>query len=883
MAPPKKKPVSRAVKQKPTKMQKTKANDQIEKEPEIVDEQPPPPKPDSWLDHLPPVIKPDEELHKKLSAERKEATRKKHMKICREELESIFNFALKTTEIEDENRAKRITRLKIDFLSGEFIPKPPPEEHQKTTVSNSISFVSGQQSPPSLQVLLKSNEYTDFEAMKQLSQISSGESVTFDGNPVLDDFLKRLSEDMKPYTEPAPLPEPVDFPFICCVVGPPCSGKSTICNFIKTYFNVVFIENTGDVENFPQRVLSELPNLPKGRGVLICNFPSTKAQLTALERALQSYLKSKQDNAQQFSQIHLLFRCIMSYEDVEKQIAGRMCTPDNNLIFHQTFNPPNVLQTQLELVEQPPPQDLQQIYHKALQASSTFESITKKGSLYAQIPLLDHIDRLELMIENNIRQLYDQSSMPVPFTSFVNYVDNEKLKYAKKCNDVLNIWINDCTPVFSKNLADLYMKTITVKNQINYLAEQAREKFSLMLARPDSRHVMAEEFRKNPNDYGKFFKEIWDKSIEIKENQIKWTSEVLRKSGLSLLKGFMGRSEEVIFTSLIQRLFLVDWFFKTFKNMEEADINCKPEIPEFDNHNLSQLSELLKVKDFIEVLKEKEILEGEQRQKNTSKNTLSNNKSNIEPPKFQKKLAFSKINKVQEKITIEPEPEPEKPPQEPVPQFKFESLPHEVLFKQFLEYLFSEMTKKNLRADTKLILQIYTFLIEEKKLIDENVDKNIVQLKSELAKWVDKKYSKEMEMFAKKFRAFKAGVLNNVCLFEFDLSFANEIDNIKEIISRLAPKLPSIENQISLPMGKVADLIKAIISKNKHTFNLSELLECGKEADFTDDEIDLLEIMARMTALTDFIDVKEFAMSLIPDSSVSVDFKDMIESSEIFT
>ena len=57
---------------------------------EIIDDKP---KRESWLDSLPPVIKPDEELHQELTKKRREKTHQKHIDICTEEANAILNFA----------------------------------------------------------------------------------------------------------------------------------------------------------------------------------------------------------------------------------------------------------------------------------------------------------------------------------------------------------------------------------------------------------------------------------------------------------------------------------------------------------------------------------------------------------------------------------------------------------------------------------------------------------------------------------------------------------------------------------------------------------------------------------------------------------------------
>ena len=951
--------VSRASKPKSGKLQKFKdsedknENDQNKYDDQNINDN------DSWLDHLPPVIKADEELHKKLSAERREKRKEKVRLICTEEAESIVNFSLKVfdfyhpefsqqnnistasnhNESDNENNntsdfftdddnndeeklkliKKKIQRLKIGFLHGEFIPQPlPPEEITCCRVVSSVSFVSGPQNPPSLQQLLKSlnTDHDVYETGNELIKKALNSDFNFDANPALETFLEKLNTDMKPFTEPKQIPDPVDFPFICCVVGPPCSGKSTVCNFIKKFFNVLFIENNGEIplENMIHTIVSQLPNLPKGRGVLICNYPTTKQQLTQFEKALQGYLKSKQDNSQQFSQIRLMIRCTMSFDDATKQSHGRLCSTDNRLVFHQTFNPPNVLLEKIYFVTPTPALETPQLYNKCNQATSSFESLSKKGCVYFQVPFLDNINKLELLVENHIRQLYDRCQIPVPFTSFVNFQDNEKLKYAKQCYDINTLWKERCVPLYATSLSDIYAKTIAIKNQIEYLVQQTKVKFSLMLARPDSRYSMSEAFRKNPDDYGEFFKEIWEKSLEVKDNQMEWTSEILNKCGLSLLKGYMYKCEEVIFHSLIQRYLLVEWFLKAFKNMNNIPTNIEemnPQIPLININKLDDLCTILRINDFE--TSRNPSAKHTPNQKKTKKSIVTistvsdSNNNDLQTAYFSQHEGDARFVT---RFSFKKEPDDEDiSTSDSLPSDSNESknshnannnddsmtikmdylIPRENIIKEFLEFLNSEITSKTMRFEAKLILQIYNFLMNEKLLINQMIDQNISMLQTDLVKWVNKKYSSEMESFAKKLRAFKSGILSNAELFVMDLSFVNfsedqkSNDIIKSMIDRLGSKIPPVEEPIAYPLEKIIELINSILSLNKETINLSELLECGKNSNFTNDEIDILEIMARMTALPEFIDVKEFIMSLAPDKNAAGEFQCLIQSSGLST
>ena len=59
---------------------------------------------------------------------------------------------------------------------------------------------------------------------------------------------------------------------------------------------------------------------------------------------------------------------------------------------------------------------------------------------------------------------------------------------------------------------------------------------------------------------------------------------------------------------------------------------------------------------------------------------------------------------------------------------------------------------------------------------------------------------------------------------------------------------------------------------------LNEFIALARESEFEDDEIDSLEVMVRMTALPDYIDVKTFITSLIPGKLVVDEFQEALSS-----
>ena len=126
-----KRPQSKASKKNPskkdTKKKFNKPSDSEENQEEEqvleVDEKP---KREAWLDNLPPVIKPDEELHQQLTKQRRESQKQKYYEICQNEAEAILNYAFQFMEIQNSPNKWAVSNLKADFLLGKFFTKSPP-------------------------------------------------------------------------------------------------------------------------------------------------------------------------------------------------------------------------------------------------------------------------------------------------------------------------------------------------------------------------------------------------------------------------------------------------------------------------------------------------------------------------------------------------------------------------------------------------------------------------------------------------------------------------------------------------------------------------------------------------------------------------------------
>jgi hypothetical protein len=91
------------------------------------------------------------------------------------------------------------------------------------------------------ELLLQSPKVALGEALVAMTGVAP---FTEDPNPEVNSFLEQLSAG-KARLENNRVGSLVEFPFLICVVGAPCSGKNTICQFIATYFDVCVV-NVGE-------------------------------------------------------------------------------------------------------------------------------------------------------------------------------------------------------------------------------------------------------------------------------------------------------------------------------------------------------------------------------------------------------------------------------------------------------------------------------------------------------------------------------------------------------------------------------------------------------------------------------------------------------------
>lgn len=817
-APPKKaQPPPKNSKLQKSKNSKSK-HDESEESTENIIEPPPiveePPKKQTWLDTLKYTPPPDQELHIKLSRERREKTKIKHETICMKELQAILNYSLDTVETSFEFKEnngfnekvleRKLRVLKQNYHKGDYLPPEVEIETSRSTVVRR-EFKSSMLKSPDISCLLQSEPVDVHKSLISLMKSAyNSHDFLYDGNPELDSLLDSLSKMGKIFSEPAKLPDAVDLPFIICVTGPPCSGKTTIAQFIHKFFKVTQINalstdtvmdtgdphvvnvSSNDEKNVFSAVQAALEASNGGEGVMIVNFPTTKNHLSGLEKFLAGYGKKVGKNIA----LNLIFRTMMTEEEANEAIKNRKIDTNSGYIYSTTFNPPTALDIADGAVLEDYPGDMSN-YQRILGNTSNFDQATKKGVIVIPIGFLDNCDKLYLQIENALRQCFDQNNIPPTFTSFVGLRDREQLEFAKQCYDVFNVWNNTCIPMFAQGLSDMFARAQVIKEQTKYLASAALEQYAMILCQKDLRPEISVQIRGTQG----YFDAIWNETIKERDDRINDIKAVIRRSGLGDLRALLDNDSNLIYESILNRLYITTWFSREFGDIatgKKVEQISKPTLPMFDTDDYPDIVKQFGLGEF-----------------NTFKQT--------------------KVEK----------------------------------FVDFLCY-YRESAKSKLEADDAILAhKMLSYLIETKESIDSEISNELESMENTMKTWANKRYRNEMESFAAKFS--KADEIpENEPLFYFDTTFVD--GDVLKLIDRLGYRF-SPKSPLTISGEKIIAMVHELKGQNVST--ICKFLDAADKANFTAEEKDFLECFIRWSCVPEFIDVNSTCMAFAVDPDVA--------------
>ena len=904
-APKLKKPVSRPKEAKSRRGSYGKRSDRLEIEEEIPKIEDPSPKLSqrfpSWLDRIPNIRRDDEDLHRQLSKERHALETAKHIDICRKELNAILNLALDKADKSYEKRRDFMFYAKANFLQGLYhehdaeieVCQPPQVQNTMNRISADNQILFG------VKKILENNAsfHNKDASYKSLVNKSCQLDFEFDANPELESVFKQLMHDMKPYCSKDVHNELASFPFLLCVVGPPGSGKSTICQYISSHFDVVVFDlkgknndydiqkyiNSSDDKGLIAAISSKLHELPESKGAILKGFPDTKQQTAQFLKSLQAIAKKRGDG--RFVSINGFIRTNLTIEEVVSQTSDRIVDQDSGFVFHPTFNPPNAIFNANLVnspISNPSSKEFVQAYQKITNHLINVESLLKKICPTILIGYYESSGQLFLKIESFLKQIYRSNNTAVLFNTFVVFKTKEEFFYSKMCYDIDKLWREKCIPIFNFELCDIFSRLNFAIDNIKYLANNIFERFSLLLSHQDERKTLTKKFLEQSSNnftmsYSEFFNSIWEKSIEIRSNNFKLVEKFMKDSPILTIKNDIEAKTDSVFTALLNRYFIVEWFSNNLIPLIKngpSSISCPfelpdPTIPEFNSSNFNEICGLIGIPQYLseaqsnltdipQSISFSYLQTPQQLLKNAYfPQVLRSDSCQIKKPNFASRLSFTKPDS--KSITLQPRAQTKL-------QFSQSksSLSKDESVMKFIEYVIKELQNKTLVQEMKLFRQQYLYFLNAKREIIRHIDEMMNLIQTKLKEMVQEKYSHEMEKFSDSFRKYKLHQNFDENSFQYDVSCLSKRN--LEIYQEFDGNLPMGHEYVNINPERLQNLYTYYSQKEIHSESLSKLLIILDELKFTEHEKKLIGILVRMNTIPDFIDILNFIESLLPDN-----------------
>lgn len=704
-----------------------------------------------------------------------------------------------------------LRKVRAKYIKGDYETNESFNVEKELSMHlTSRSVPTSSRLSPSSDTILSAPKGDISEQFHTLYVNATSQSNRFDPNYYLDQFLDTIHMKMQNYRDPPPYPERIEFPFLICVVGTQCSGKTTIVQYVSKFFDVEIVnvnqpENehgihitNPDEKSLLPLIIQELKKLPPQKGCIIVGYPLSKNQFSSFEKAITppSKVKGEQPPQLPLSSLSAIIRTAIPLEQIEEYNTHRLIHSDSGEIFHSTFNPPTVLDDISLMKPYPGPEGLSVSAQKLNNNIVNLESVAKKTVNLLNIEISDNVNNIYLQVENLFRQLYENAEIPVPFTSFVEFREAKALEYSKKCSDIYDFWFDSCLSTFAENMILIYNQIDEIHKRVAFLNTTASEKYAIILYHKDDRNLIKLE---NSNACFNFY---WNSSMAIKKDNLFQIEDVLLDSGIPIVSFAINKLEFAIFQSIIKRIFISKWFINQFSAFVEDttfQTELSPLTPpslEFDIYDQNSISEFLGL----------EIVDS--------------------------KIPFN--------------------------------------VQTFFSYF--NVEDETVKTELAIFHQVYQVLENIRKNSIKKVDLEFDILRKKFRKWAHTKFSFEMEEFSKVFRHFNE-TSEALKIEPMNPSLFGDED-VADIINRVNPYLNKRGTVYSLPFDSLKSLLEKLKNQETTTLTLEELIEIANNAQLPKEECATIEIQSRLKTLPDSIDALSLIFSLCPDQSKRKDLFD---------
>ena len=854
----------------------------------------PEPKRETWLDKIHWEEPPDQKLHNELSKKRREKTLQKHQKYCEEELMGIFNFAFATMNAD----SKEIRRKRIAFDNGAFLPKIEKNGNNEINTINVNSKLKMCNTMPPVETLpTTSNEEGFKELMRSLSKDKNFE---FDANPVIEEMLKAAKRGLSKYIEPAAEIVKHDFPFIVCIIGNQCTGKTTIAQYMKDHLNARVCEYSpvkteaadgiqiicgNDEKLISQEMADIIPTLKEGEGLIIVNYPTNKQQLATLERAISM------KEVQGMSVIHGLIKTDFSQADPHVVSNSRLIDRKTGRVFGEHFFMPDFISLEYQNEAKLEPFVAADDTNMKNQQNILAIEKSLKKSICATIPLCKCITELVFIVNNFVTALgttkdIDISIKPSRFRSRQEYL------YSKFCYDVTKQWEKECLPKLQCYLGKAFSQLMSVEKMSKELKETALTKFVLKINCRDQRNTVIPALLKERNR-AKIFNAVWDQVAMMKSENLVDAKKIIDASGFTTIGGFGIETFKLLVTGMIVRYCITFWFINSYKfallspsgntpsivplcntNVDINDLVAISEImyvdafdkgvklPEFcvkpkEESSTSLLSSSNMLLESMESINSVEkLLSGRSKSRRSGKRLSRKNSelssiieaSNLQTASPTKNSSFeTEISNEKQTIPTIVE-EQQKPgikiPHDPFPQkidwSNQESC--EALFRRYFTYARDSNPYDVLKGELDNLLKAMEMILREKDGVTKSLGEQKSLLEKQFFDIIQDKYQHEMENFSRNIILINQGNQITAPLFAYDSSsLKGRLADLCNSIGCIAdPNDPRFITQESLTK------LERVFQKRERYINVDELKEIARESQLTEQEITELELIVRM-------------------------------------
>jgi hypothetical protein len=794
-------------------------------------------------------------------------------------------------------------RLRADFLEGKFLP--PPDESRIAVPSVARLFSKVQ---PLFTLDLQHYMRLQSDSMwHDLSSFFGADLRTSDPNMKFDPVLTCLHRQSELFKSPFHPFEKVAYPFVICIVGPPGSGRTTVIQLLDKVVELCVIEVLPPIPVDPTRrkrrddsaedLLSMEPDFPFPRttyvraaddkstvsaivqaipdnqhrsGVAIVGWPNSKTQLGLLERSLQSVIPPRTNPRPRTGEnttrpktppsgsvINGIAFTTFLNSNSEKLIDPVTCHVFHREVYRPGFMdllgvvPREFVQKQreiaerLEVIRNP---DFQPPSAKTISNIMSLEGILKKHYTTLVIPKCENAQQLCELLDGFIAQVVKSNGANMAASPLMSLLKPSGLIIPGLSFSAIRAW-KSCIKKFGRMIADQSHLVSTLGNQTDELLISSENRLSLMSATSDERKQMCE----NPDS--DLFHRVWESSIKRRNEILGYVDSIVKKSGLLELISQLRKAPNLVFISLIQRVFYMKWFVETFRYLcEGSDAEIAIDFLE----SLAIPNSVIPDINFQIDLPEASPRVG-QRPKPPPKPDVDQD-ADSETKRIVVDLMFEQSNSIdfQKDDVCE---------QLGIPLFDGSFRDDPIAFaRTFFDHIENNVQDEYLQEEARTSRTLFDRFVHIVVSKEQNLLSTTAGLKQTLVKLTDQKYSREMENFSRKFREMRKSRINEP-LFEYDFSTVRPEIRDLAMLAFQSTEFPIIAQ--TMVKGKLIPAIaERFVLRGCRFLNLEKFLEVLNSCS----QVDLgqrraIELCVRVYCCIACFDVKAVLLELVSDPS----------------